>query len=81
MKGLHTIAFYLLIIGGLNWLVLALSGWEIGELLGGQGALLTKAVYVLIGLAAIHELVKHKSTCNKCSVGGGSPQMGGGSQV
>lgn len=72
MKGLHMVAFTLLLVGGLNWLLLGLFGWEIGALFGGQGALVSRAVYILVGLAAISEIVSHKSNCKTC---GGPSQM------
>ena len=31
-------AHWLLIIGGLNWLLVGLLGWDIGELFGGQSS-------------------------------------------
>ncbi|OGF64776.1 DUF378 domain-containing protein [Candidatus Giovannonibacteria bacterium RIFCSPHIGHO2_01_FULL_45_24] len=71
MKGLHIVAFTLLLAGGLNWLLVGLFGWDIGAIFGGQGALVSRAIYVLVGLAAISEIVSHKSNCRAC--GGPSP--------
>jgi uncharacterized membrane protein YuzA (DUF378 family) len=65
---LHSIAFILLIIGGLNWLLVGLVGWDIGQLFGGQMALVSKIIYILVGLSAIYELVGHKGMCKNCSV-------------
>lgn len=70
MKSLHMVAFILLIVGGLNWLLLGVFQWEIGMLFGGMGALVSRAIYVLVGLAAIYELVTHKGTCRVCNKGG-----------
>ena len=72
MKGLHKVAFLLLIVGGLNWLVLALTGWEVGQIFGGQGAGISRVIYVLVGLSAVYELVVHKKSCKEC---GGSHAM------
>ncbi|MCH7529855.1 DUF378 domain-containing protein [Patescibacteria group bacterium] len=78
MKKFHMLAWFLLIIGGLNWLALGAFQWEIGMLFGGSEEIVSRAIYVLIGLAAVYELVMHKGNCNKCSTGGeGAPQMGG----
>ena len=52
------IAFLLLVIGGLNWLLLGVFQWEIGALFGGQGESISRIIYVLIGLAAIYEVVQ-----------------------
>lgn len=53
MKVVNVIALILLIVGGLNWGVLALTGWEIGQLFGGMDAMISKVVYVLVGLSAL----------------------------
>lgn len=54
------IAFWLLVIGGLNWLLVGLFGWDIGELFGGQGAIISRVVYVLVGLSAIMVAAKKR---------------------
>lgn len=72
MKGLHMIAFILLIIGGLNWLLVGLGIWDVGNLFGGQDAIVSRIIYILVGLAALFELVSHKSACKMCNKGGGS---------
>lgn len=68
MKALHIIAFILLVVGGLNWLVFALSGWDVGHLFGGMEASVSKVIYVLVGLAAILEVVTHKGNCKACEM-------------
>lgn len=65
------IAFILLIIGGLNWGVLGVTGWEVGQLFGGQDALISKVIYILVGLSAIYLAVTHKKACKDCVAGGG----------
>ena len=66
MKGLHMLAFVLLVIGGLNWLLVGLFSWDVGMLFGGMDAIVSKIIYVLVGLAAIYEIFVHKSTCKMC---------------
>ncbi len=61
------IAFVLLVIGGLNWLLVGVAGWDIGELFGGQGALVSKIIYILVGLSALYEIATHKGNCRECS--------------
>lgn len=53
-------AHWLLIIGGLNWLLVGLLSWDIGQLFGGQEALVSRVVYILVGLAAVVSLFKPK---------------------
>ena len=65
---LHMIAFLLLIIGGLNWLLLGLFKWDVGQLFGGMDATVSKVIYILVGLSAIYELVSHKALCKMCSM-------------
>ncbi len=67
MKNLHMVTFILLVIGGLNWLVFSIFNWDIGMIFGGQGAMISKIIYVLVGLSAIVELVGHKQSCKYCS--------------
>jgi uncharacterized membrane protein YuzA (DUF378 family) len=66
MKGMHILAFILVVIGGLNWLLQGLFMWDIGQLFGGQGATISRVIYVLVGLAAIWELATHKKNCALC---------------
>jgi len=48
------IALLLVIIGGLNWGAIGLFGFDlVAFLFGGQGALLSKIIYTLVGLAAL----------------------------
>jgi len=74
MKSLHTVTFILLVIGGLNWLLVGAFGWDVGQLFGGQGALISRIVYILVGLSAIYEVLGHKSSCKECAT---KPAQGG----
>ena len=60
------VTWLLLIVGGLNWLLFGLLGWEIGSLVGGMGSIVARAIYVLVGLSAIYEIVAHKKNCRLC---------------
>ncbi len=64
---IHMVTFILLVIGGLNWLLVGLAGWDIGELFGGQGMMVSRIIYVLVGLSAVYEIVTHKKNCMACS--------------
>ena len=65
MKSLHMVAFVLLIVGGLAWGLHAL-GYDVVEALVPG---LAKLVYLLVGLAALYEILTHKGNCKACSVG------------
>ena len=75
-KGLHMIAFILLIIGGLNWLLVGLFQWDIGAIFGGMDALISRIVYILVGLSAIYILATHKQDCKGCSTSSGGSDAG-----
>ncbi|MEW6610709.1 MAG: DUF378 domain-containing protein [Patescibacteria group bacterium] len=66
MKKLHCVTYILLVVGGLNWLLVGLIKWDIGELFGGQGAAISRIVYLLVGVSAVIELVTHKGSCKHC---------------
>ncbi|MBP9701477.1 MAG: DUF378 domain-containing protein [Candidatus Pacebacteria bacterium] len=63
MKTLHKIAFVLLVIGGLNWLLIGVFNWGVGMVLG---TVLARIVYTLVGLSAIFLVVTHKKSCKDC---------------
>jgi len=69
MKGLHMAAFILLVVGGLNWLLVAFDTNLVNMLLGAW-PMAEKAVYILVGLSAIFEVVTHKSSCKMCRTEG-----------
>lgn len=71
MKALHMVSFVLLVIGGLNWGLTAF-GWNVVEMLLGSWPMVVNVVYVLVGLAAVYEVVTHKQSCKDCA---GSPAM------
>ncbi|MEP7162723.1 MAG: DUF378 domain-containing protein [Candidatus Moraniibacteriota bacterium] len=63
---IHTVTFILLVVGGLNWLLFGLLGWEIGSFVGGMSSMAARAIYVLVGLSAVYEVVMHKKMCREC---------------
>ena len=62
---LHMVVFILLVIGGLNWLLTAFN-WNVVELIFGN-SIVTTIIYVVIGLAAIYEVLTHKGNCRRCA--------------
>ena len=72
---IHKLTFWLLVIGGLNWLLVGLFGWDISRFIGGPTALVSKIIYILVGISAIIELFSHKNTCSDCAVKSTPPQM------
>ena len=62
------IAFILLVVGGLNWLLVGLFGWDVGMIFGGQAAAVSRIIYVLVGLSAIWEAATHGRNCRQCGM-------------
>jgi len=65
MKAIHIIAFILLVIGGLNWLLFAF-GWNLVGAIFGMGVL-AQIIYILVGLSAIFLIFSHKKDCRTCA--------------
>ena len=58
MKTLNLLTLVLLIVGGLNWgLVGAFQFDLVATLFGGQDAMLSRVVYLLVGLSAVWQIV------------------------
>ena len=70
-KGMHMLAFALVIIGALNWLLVGIFGWDVGEIFGGMDAVVSRIIYVVVGLAVLYMLVAHKYD-RKTSTGAGN---------
>lgn len=66
MKGLHKLTFLLLVVGGLNWLLVGVIGWDVGMLFGGQDKMISRVIYILVGLSALVEMFGHKASCRYC---------------
>ncbi len=64
-KMVHMVAFILLVVGGLNWLLVAFD-MNIVDSIFGVGSTGAKVVYILVGLSALYELITHKGNCTMC---------------
>jgi len=61
MKTLDIVAAILLVIGGLNWGVVALRGADlVGGLFGGASPI-SRTVYLLVALAALYQVLQWKA--------------------
>jgi len=66
MKVLHWVAFVLLVIGGLNWGLVAFDINVVNSLFASvPGA--EAIIYILVGLSAVYIAVTHKKDCHTCS--------------
>lgn len=64
-KGLHTVTWILVIVGGLNWLLVGF-GWDLVMAIFGSFA---RFIYILVGLSAIYEIAIHGGSCKLCDKG------------
>lgn len=60
------VALILLIIGGLNWGLVGVFGFDLVAALLGAGTMLARVVYIVVGLAAIYALLYALKGCGKC---------------
>ena len=71
MKSLNFATLVLLIVGGLNWgLVGAFQFDLVAALFGGQEALLSRVVYVVVGLSALWQIVALTRPTSRAAVVG-----------
>lgn len=69
-------AWILVVVGALNWGLVGLSGflgggsWNLVYMIFGSWPILESLVYVLVGAAAVYEVVTHKKSCKQCGSGG-----------
>lgn len=75
MKALHTVAFILVVVGGLNWGLVGAGGWNLVEMLLGSWMWVEKLVYVLVGLSALYLVFTHKKSCKDCCGSDAPAQM------
>jgi len=57
MRLVNTITLVLLIVGGLNWGLVGLFGFDLVAALFGEMSPLSRIVYSLVGLSALWQLV------------------------
>jgi uncharacterized protein len=74
MKSWHMVAFVLLLVGGANWGLVGLGGflggnWNVVNLILGSWPAVEWLVYILVGAAAVYEVVTHKKNCKECNAG------------
>ena len=61
MKALDLTAAVLLVVGGLNWGVVGVTGSDLVGALFGELSPMSRAVYILVGLAALYQAAQWKA--------------------
>ncbi|RWX76074.1 DUF378 domain-containing protein [Neorhizobium lilium] len=58
MRALNLVTLFLIIVGGLNWLLVGIAHFDlVAVIFGGQDAALSRVVYVLVGLSALWQIM------------------------
>ena len=57
MRVVNTVTLVLLIVGGLNWGLVGLFGFDLVAAIFGQMSLLSRIVYSLVGLSALWQFI------------------------
>jgi len=74
MKTLDVIAAVLLVIGGLNWGLVAIAHFDlVATIFGmrfGETSIISSAVYLLVGLAALYQAVSFKAIQHRWGLDG-----------
>ena len=61
MKTLDTLVAILLVIGGLNWGLVGLFSFDLVKAILGDMTLLSRLVYIVVGLSAVHQGLQWKA--------------------
>jgi len=77
MKALDIIAAILLVVGGLNWGLVGAFQFDLVATIFGEGAMLARIVYILVGLSALYQAASLKAIQNRWGVSnkGSKPAM------
>jgi uncharacterized membrane protein YuzA (DUF378 family) len=57
MKALNLVTLILVIVGGLNWGLVGVFQYDLVQALFGAGSFLSRAVFIIVGLSALWQLV------------------------
>lgn len=66
-KLLHTVAFTLVLVGALNWGLVALLNFNLVTTLLGSWPTVVNVVYILVGVSAVYVALTHKEACKTCA--------------
>ena len=57
MRAINVITLVLLLVGGLNWGLVGLADFDLVAALFGEMSMLSRIVYILVGLSALWQLI------------------------
>ncbi len=65
MKPLNLLTLALVVVGGLNWGLVGILDWNLVAAVLGDGSVLSRIVYALVGLSAVWQLVQLASAIGR----------------
>lgn len=68
MKAIEILSLVLVIVGGLNWGLVGLFDFDLVAAIFGAGSLISRAVYVLVGISAAWQLVAMFSSAGSTEI-------------
>jgi uncharacterized membrane protein YuzA (DUF378 family) len=68
MKKLNLLAIALLVVGGINWGLVGTTGFDLVRAIFGEMTFLSRAVYTLVGVAAVYQLLTLGSSPARATV-------------
>jgi uncharacterized membrane protein YuzA (DUF378 family) len=66
MKTLDCVVMIVLVIGGLNWGLVGLAGFNFLDMIFGSMPALMRIVYVIVGIAAVYKIFQWKAMQKRC---------------
>ncbi|MFC1677653.1 DUF378 domain-containing protein [Planctomycetota bacterium] len=73
MKKLDILIGALLVIGGLNWGMVGLFNFDLVAAIFGQMTFLSRIIYILVGFAAVYDIVTIKAIWKRWNIHLGTP--------
>ncbi len=67
MKWMHMVGFTLVLVGALNWGLVALFDFNLVTAIFGGSPMLERWVYIFVGLSAVYIGATHMKDCKICS--------------
>jgi uncharacterized membrane protein YuzA (DUF378 family) len=68
MKSFDVLAAILLVIGGINWGLVGFTNFDLVAAAFGNGSVLARIVYALVGLCAIYQAMQWKAIRTRWSM-------------
>ena len=64
---LDLVALVLIIVGGVNWGLIGAFDFNLVDALFGEGSVLSRIVYILVGIAALYAVMTASKVANRTS--------------